>query len=150
MRNKAVKNSPAIILLVEDNRAHAELVRRCFEDHPIANSVYHISDGEAALDYLLRRGKYADPKQSPRPNLVLLDLRLPKVDGLAVLKEARTSGKLRHVPIVILTTSEADGDMAKAYELRASSYLVKPVDFEKFSRLMRELGLYWLGWNEMP
>lgn len=141
---------PFIILLVEDNPAHAELVKRTLEEHPVANRIIHISDGESALDYLFRRGEFADPRKSPRPHVVLLDLRLPRVDGLEILKEVRTSPELEKLPVVILTTSEAERDAAKAYEYHANSFLVKPLDFDKFASLMDDLGFYWLKWNYYP
>ena len=138
------------ILLVEDNPAHAELVLRCFEDYPIANTICHVTDGEAALDYLYQRGAYADPERSPPPHLILLDLRLPKVDGLEVVQEIKTSLQLKHIPVVILTTSSAEADVAGAYAKHVNSYLVKPLDFDKFEQMMDDLGFYWLGWNHCP
>ena len=141
---------PLIILLVEDNPDHTELIMQSFRDHRVANKINHVSDGESALDYLFRRGDYADPKKSPRPNVILLDLRLPKVDGLEVLNEIKDVEKLRRIPVVVLTTSETEKDMSKAYNNHANSYLVKPVDFDKFTRLMDDLGFYWLGWNSKP
>jgi CheY-like chemotaxis protein len=145
-----MKGEPLIILLVEDNPDHTELIMQSFRDHRVANMINHVSDGESALDYLYRRGDYADPKKSPRPNVILLDLRLPKVDGLEVLNEIKGVEKLRRIPVVVLTTSETEKDMSKAYNSHANSYLVKPVDFKKFTRLMDDLGFYWLGWNSKP
>ena len=145
-----MRGQPLVILLVEDNPSHTELVMHGFREHRFANRIHHVSDGEAALDYLFRRGDYADPDKSPRPHLVLLDLRLPRIDGLEVLREIKTNDGLRPIPVVVLTTSEAEADVAKAYEHRANSYLLKPVDFEKFTQLMDELGFYWLGWNRQP
>jgi CheY-like chemotaxis protein len=141
---------PMIILLVEDNPAHAELVKRSLEGHPVSNRIIHISDGESALAYLFRRGEFADPEKSPRPHVVLLDLRLPRVDGLEILKEIRTSPEMEKLPVVILTTSEAEMDAARAYEYHANSFLVKPLDFDKFAKLMDDLGFYWLKWNYYP
>ena len=138
---------PLIILLVEDNPDHTELVTRSFQDHRVANKIYHAPDGEAALDYLFRRGDYANAKKSPQPHVILLDLRLPKVDGLEVLKQIKGSNELRRIPVVVLTTSSSEKDMAGAYENHANSYVVKPVDFEKFTDLMNNLGFYWLAWN---
>lgn len=139
-----------MILLVEDNPAHAELIMRILEEHKVANRIYHVSNGEAALDYLFRRGKYADEEVSPRPHLILLDLRLPRIDGLEVLKEIKTSPETRLIPVVILTTSEADRDMTRAYDSHANSYLVKPVEFDAFTKLLNDLGFYWLAWNKHP
>jgi len=144
-----IQSEPALIMIVEDNPAHAELIKRGLEDGRIANRIVHVSDGEAALNYLFRRGDYADPASSPRPQLILLDLRLPRVDGLEVLKEIRTSS-LNGMPVAILTSSEADADMAKAYAYNASSYLVKPLDFTTFKKLLDDLGFYWLCWNRYP
>lgn len=150
MPREDVHNDPLTILLVEDNLPHAELVKRGLGAHEIANKIYHVSDGEAALAYLLRQGVYADPATSPRPHVVLLDLRLPKVSGLDVLKEIKTNNDLRTIPVVILTTSTAERDVVSAYAQHANSYLVKPVDFVAFTRLMHDLGLYWLLWNYNP
>ena len=138
---------PFTILLVEDNPAHAELVARSFEGHQIANRIYHVSDGEAALNYLFRQGEYSDPAKYPWPNLILLDIRLPKASGLEILKQIKRDGKLQFIPVVILTTSAAEQDVAGAYQEHANSYLVKPADYAEFSKLMEELGYYWLGWN---
>jgi two-component system response regulator len=139
--------SPLKILLVEDNPAHAELVIRSFKGYEINSEIYHVMNGELALDYLFRRGEYADPEKSPQPHVILLDIRMPKVNGLDVLKELKTSQELRHIPVIILTTSDADQDVSKAYQNYANSYLVKPVEFEKFMQLMEGLGFYWLNWN---
>lgn len=149
-QQKPLKGEPVVILLVEDNPAHAELIMRNFEEHRIANHVCHLSDGETALNYLFRRGAYADSEKSPVPHLILLDLRLPRVDGLEVLQEIKASSQLRTIPVVILTTSAAEQDAVRAYEHHVNSYLVKPVDFEQFSKLMEELGFYWLAWNYYP
>jgi CheY-like chemotaxis protein len=145
-----MQGEPLIILLVEDNPDHTELIVRSFEDHRVANRIFHVSDGEAALDYLFRRGEYADPEQSPRPHVILLDLRLPKVDGLEVLDMVKGEEELRRIPVVIITTSEAERDVARAYDSYANSYLVKPVGFDQFTQLMDDLGFYWLGWNRHP
>ena len=141
---------PLVILLVEDNPSHTELIRRSLQDHRVANRIYHVPDGEAALNYLFQREPFADPELNPRPHLILLDLRLPKVDGLEVLREIKSSEKLRPIPVVIVTTSEAERDMLQAYDNHANSYLVKPVDFDQFTQLMSNLGFYWLGWNRHP
>ena len=145
-----MQREPLTILLVEDNDAHAELVSRSFADHRVANRLHRVTDGEAALDYLNRRGKYADAVFSPAPHLILLDLRLPKIDGLELLEEIRRNARIGSIPVVILTTSQAEQDVAKAYKLRANSYLVKPVDFNKFEQLMDDLGFYWMAWNYYP
>jgi CheY-like chemotaxis protein len=141
---------PLIILLVEDNRDHAELVLRTMEDFKVANSIFHVEDGEVALNYLHGRGIYADRSKFPVPHLILLDLRLPKVDGLDVLREVKADEALRSLPVVILTTSDAERDMAMAYECHANSYVTKPVNFDDFSTLLKDLGFYWLAWNRHP
>lgn len=144
------QGTPVIILLVEDDPAHAEIVRRNLADFRVANRIVHVADGQAALDYLHREGDFADPRKSPRPSLILLDLRLPKVDGIEVLHRIKKDETLRRIPTVVLTTSAAETDMVGAYEGGAGSYLVKPVDFEKFTRLMETFGFYWLVWNRFP
>ncbi len=145
-----MNGEPLTILFVEDNPDHAELVMRSFEDHRVANQILHLADGETAVDYLLRRGKYSDPETSPRPHVILLDLRLPKVDGIEILRIIRETEEYRTIPVVILTTSHAEMDVSRAYQYHANSYLVKPLDFEKFTKLMDDLGFYWLGWNHYP
>jgi CheY-like chemotaxis protein len=143
-------NEYVLVMLIEDNLDHAELVMRTLAEHQVINQIRHFTEGQSALDYLFRRGEYTDPATSPRPNLILLDLRLPRVDGLEILKEIKNSDELRCIPVVILTTSEAERDIARAYLNHANSYLVKPVGFEEFNKLMEDLGFYWLGWNTSP
>ncbi len=150
MTYNKINGEPVTILLVEDNAAHAELVIRSFEDHRMANKICHVSDGEEALDYLFRRGDYADPAKSCRPQVILLDLRMPRIDGLEVLKEIKSTRELEKIPTVIFTTSSAEMDVAKAYEYHANSYLVKPVNFEEFNQLIDDIGFYWLAWNHHP
>ena len=135
------------VLLVEDNADHAALVLRHFKKLGGAQDVFHVSDGEAALDYLFRRGRFSDPASSPRPRVVLLDLRLPRVDGLEVLREIKATPHLRSIPVVVLTTSSAEPDVDSAYDRHVNSYLVKPADFSHFAQLMTDVGAYWLGWN---
>jgi CheY-like chemotaxis protein len=139
-----------LILLVEDDPDHAELVRRSLTDHRVMNRVRHLTDGQEALDYLFRRGAFADPASSPRPHIILLDLRLPRVDGLDVLKAVKQDPELRLIPVVVLTTSGAESDVAASYRSYVNSYLVKPAEFGDFHRLMGDLGFYWLGWNTNP
>jgi len=145
-----MNGEPIVILLVEDDEAHAEIVRRNFEACRIANQLIHVSDGQEALDYLSRRNGFSDPAKSPRPGIILLDLRLPKVHGMEVLKTIKADPKLRTVPVVILTTSKTEADMVKAYECQANSYLVKPIDFMQFTNMLEVFGLYWLAWNQHP
>ena len=145
-----MKGEPITVLLVEDDPAHAEIVRRNFEDFGMANRLVHVTDGQYALDYLYRREGFADPDGAPRPGLVLLDLRLPKIDGIEVLRTIKSDPALNQIPVVILTTSAAESDVARAYDCHANSYLVKPVDFTQFIELMEILGYYWLAWNHQP
>jgi len=143
-------NEFVLVMLIEDNLDHAELVMRTLAEHQVVNQIRHFTEGQSALDYLFRREEYTDPSTSPRPNLILLDLRLPRVDGLEILKEIKNSDELRCIPVVVLTTSEAERDIARAYLNHANSYLVKPVGFEEFNKLMEDMGFYWLGWNTSP
>ncbi len=141
---------PLKLLLVEDNDAHAEMVKRSFEQHKVSNEIYHVDDGQKALDYIFHEGEYTDEEKYPRPHCILLDLRLPKVDGLEVLRRIKGDESTRRTPVVILTTSSADKDIAQSYEYNANSYVVKPMDFTKFELLMKDLGYYWLAWNQNP
>ncbi len=145
-----MNGEPLRILLVEDNPAHAEMVMRSLETHRVANTITHVADGEQALNYLFHRGEYANDDKCVQPHLVLLDLRLPKVDGLQVLEKIKSSEELLSIPVVILTTSASEIDVAKAYHHHANSYLVKPIDFDDFTKMMDELGYYWLAWNHKP
>jgi CheY-like chemotaxis protein len=135
------------VLLVEDDLDHAELVKRGLDDCRANVELVHIEDGEAALQYLSRRDAPGSPE---RPHLILLDLRLPRVDGLEVLREIKSSPDLADIPCVVLTTSRAEGDMVKAYRLHANSYLVKPGSYENFAALMAEIEHYWLRQNSRP
>lgn len=139
-----------IILLAEDNPDHAELLVRSFKNHRVPNKIYHVRDGEEALDYLFRRGEFADPGLSPRPHLILLDLKMPKVNGIEVLQSIRAAEEFVDVPVVMLSSSDAEPDVEQAYGLHVNSYLVKPLDFGQFAQLMDDVGYYWLNWNYRP
>jgi len=141
---------PITILLVEDEDAHAVIVKRNLNDFKLANTINHVKDGRAALDYLYQRNDYNDPALSPRPELILLDLRLPKVDGLEVLKTIKTDPELMRIPVVVMTTSSAEKDVTQAYDNYANSYLVKPLDLQKFMPMLESIGFYWLVWNQSP
>jgi two-component system, response regulator len=145
-----MENIQLVILLVEDNYDHAELVIRNLERHRIMTTITHVEDGARAIDYLYHKGTYTNPLQYPRPNLILLDLRLPKIDGLTVLQMIKDDEFLCTIPVVILTSSHAEADINSAYLRRANSYIVKPLDFPKFGQLMHDLGFYWLSWNVNP
>ena len=142
-----MQGEPITVLLVEDEPAHAEIVRRNFEITRIASTLKHVSDGQSALDYLYRKNAFSDPASSPRPGLILLDLRLPKVGGLQVLKTIKSDPCLKNIPVVVLSTSASESDIAMAYTNHANSYLVKPVDFTQFGDLLETLGNYWMVWN---
>jgi len=139
---------PIKILLIEDNIDHAELVIRCFEKHRIMNSIYHVNDGEKAIDYLFGKNEFLNRAKFPIPNLILLDLRIPKIDGLEILTQIKSNDELKFIPVVVLSSSENEKDIHTAYSQYVNSYLVKPLDFDKFSSMMEELGFYWLGWNK--
>ena len=145
-----INGRPIHILLVEDDPAHAEIVRRNLADFRVANTLTHLEDGQAALDYLDRLlAEPTDPAR-PWPDIILLDLRLPKVDGLEVLRHLKANPELRRISTVVLTTSKAEQDVLAAYEQGVGSYLVKPVDFPKFTALLEAFGFYWLAWNQYP
>ncbi|MEI9941759.1 MAG: response regulator [Pseudomonadota bacterium] len=140
--------TPISILLVEDDPAHAEIVlRNLISLQDRMKCIAHLSDGQQALDYLQREGRHSDPQTSPRPDLVLLDLRLPRVDGFEVLRRMKATEDVSHIPVVVLTTSEAESDIAAAYDNGACSYLVKPGEFEAYVDLMRSFGHYWSELN---
>ena len=145
-----MNGKPIVILHVEDDSAHAEIVRRNLEHSRVANIIKHVLDGEDALDYLYRRLRFQSVEESPRPDLILLDLRLPKIDGLEVLNQIKSDPNLSDITVVILTTSTAESDLVRAYACGANSFLVKPVDFVKFVDLVNSFGYYWLVWNKFP
>lgn len=139
-----------VILLVEDNPDDVELTLRAFKKNNILNRVIVARDGAEALDYLFLTGRYAGRDAEETPIVVLLDLKLPKIDGLEVLRRVRQNERTQLLPVVILTSSLEEQDLIKGYSLGANSYVRKPVDFEHFSEAVRHLGLYWLLWNEPP
>lgn len=141
-----MSEDPVKILLVEDNPDHAQLVIRNLRHFKIPNLVHHIEDGEAAINYL----HGVDDGEGRKPNIILLDLRLPRIDGIEVLKFIKSKASIMQIPVIILTTSEAERDIVDAYSYNANSYLTKPVDFGKFADLIETLGLYWLCWNKKP
>jgi two-component system response regulator len=139
-----------IILLVEDNTSDIGLTRRAMEKAHISNPMIVVEDGREALDYLFATGAHAGREVADFPALVLLDLKLPKVDGLEVLRQIRADARTRRLPVVILTSSKEEQDLAASYDLGANSYIRKPVDFFQFAEAVRQLGLYWLVLNEPP
>ncbi len=138
------------ILLVEDNPDDVELTLRALKQYNIGNEIAVVRDGAEALDYLFATGTYSDRDATAMPAVVILDLKLPKVDGLEVLRRIRADERTRLVPVVILTSSKEEGDMVNGYALGANSYVQKPVDFTEFVEAARQLGLYWLVINEPP
>ena len=138
------------ILMAEDDPEDQMLTREGFEESRLANDLYFVEDGEELLDYLHRRGKFSDPQQSPRPGLILLDLNMPRKDGREALKEIKADPDLRSIPIVVLTTSKAEEDIVRSYDLGANSYITKPVTFEGLVAVLKTLGRYWFEIVELP
>jgi two-component system response regulator len=138
------------ILLVEDNPDDARLTLRALERNHLANRVFHVKDGEEALDYIFSRGEYKNIKHQANPKVIFLDLKLPKVSGLEVLREIKKDESTKHIPVVILTSSKEEQDVIESYKLGVNSYIVKPVDFENFMTAISDLGMYWLILNEPP
>jgi two-component system response regulator len=143
-------NNDRSILLVEDNPDDELLTLMAFRENNILNNIVIAKDGEEALDYLFGKGMYSDRDVNILPQLILLDLKLPKVDGLEVLQQIRSTAGTMYLPVVVLTSSREEMDIIKSYQLGANSYIRKPVDFEQFSDAIKQLGLYWLVLNELP
>jgi CheY-like chemotaxis protein len=137
------------ILLVEDNPNDIELTIRALKKHNLSNNIFVVRDGEEALDFIFIKGKYEN-RENLNPKLILLDLKLPKVDGLEVLKEIKTNENTKMIPVVVLTTSKSQSDIIESYKLGVNSYIVKPVDFNKFLQSVEDIGLYWLLLNVDP
>lgn len=138
------------ILLIEDNPDEAELTIRGLKKYNLANSLLHIDDGEEALEFIFSKGKYAGNKDILQPKLILLDLKLPKVDGLQILRELKAHDSTKSIPVAILTSSKEERDIIESYKLGVNSYIVKPVNFESFTKAVSELGLYWVILNQSP
>ena len=136
------------ILLVEDNPDEAELTIRSLKKHNLANKLLHIDDGAEALDFIFSKGKYAENKAPFSAKLVLLDLKLPRVDGLEILRQMKADERTCMIPVVILTSSKVESDIIESYKLGVNSYIVKPVNFESFTKSVSELGFYWLLLNQ--
>ena len=146
-----MNNQDAVdILLVEDNPQDAELTIRALKKRNLANRLYTVEDGADALDFIFCRGKYCERAEGRSPKVVLLDLKLPKLNGLEVLEAIRKDEKTKLMPVVMVTSSREDPDIKRAYELGANSYVVKPVDFDAFVEAMSNLGMYWLLLNQSP
>jgi two-component system response regulator len=140
---------PVEILLVEDNPQDAEITLRALKRANLANHVQWLKDGEEALEFLFSQGQYEDQPR-PRPRVMLLDIKMPKVDGLEVLRRLKADGRTRSIPVVMLTSSKEERDLLRSYDLGVNSYLVKPVDFQRFSEEVTRVGYYWVAMNQTP
>ncbi|HWB90648.1 MAG TPA: response regulator [Puia sp.] len=138
------------VLLVEDNMHDAEMTIRSLKKVNLANNLVHVKDGEEALDFIFVRGKFAGRQPDQFPKVILLDIKMPKVDGIEVLKQLKSNETSKTIPVVIMTSSREEQDIINSYQLGVNSYVVKPVDFEGFARAVSQLGLYWLLTNQPP
>ncbi|HUQ24643.1 MAG TPA: response regulator [Burkholderiales bacterium] len=138
------------ILLVEDNPADAEMTLRALRRNNLANKVYWVKDGEQALEFMFRTGTYADRDPIAVPKLVMLDIKMPKVDGIEVLRRIKANEETRTVPVVVMTSSNEERDVVESYRLGVNSYIVKPVQFESFLETVAKIGLYWVITNRVP
>lgn len=145
-----MKLKSGMILLVEDEPDDEALTLRALQTNNVINQIFVVRDGEEALDFLFARNDYSDRDPNDLPKLILLDIKLPKMDGLEVLRQIRANPGTRLLPVVILTSSNEEQDLIEGYKSRVNSYIRKPVDFSQFVETIRELGLYWLGLNEEP
>ena len=141
---------PITILMAEDDAEDRLLAKEGFEESRLANDLRFVEDGEELMDYLCRRGRYSDPASSPRPGLILLDLNMPRKDGREALAEIKAPPQLRTIPVVVLTTSQAEEDIVRSYNLGANSYITKPVTFDGLVQALKALGAYWLEVVELP
>jgi two-component system, response regulator len=143
-------NSEIEILLVEDNMNDAELTIRALTKNKITNKIFHVKNGASALEFLFGKGEFEGRNTNNKPKVILLDLKMPKVDGLEVLKKIKADELTKKIPVVVLTSSKENPDIETAYALGANSYIVKPVEFDGFAKAVSELGLYWLLHNQSP
>lgn len=143
-------DQPIFIVLVEDNPADAELAIRALRRGRIANQIELLEDGAEALDFIFCRGAYAHRQITDHPKIILLDLKLPKVSGLEVLRQIKTDPRTQMIPIIVMTSSAQDSDIIESYQLGVNSYIVKPVDFEQFNKAVEQIGLYWVLMNRTP
>jgi two-component system response regulator len=141
---------PVVILMADDDADDRELTREAFQESRLANDLRFVCDGVELMEYLQRRGKYADPASLPRPGLILLDLNMPRKDGREALREIKADPSLKNIRVVILTTSKAEEDILRTYDLSAASYITKPVTFGGLTEVIRTLGKYWLEIVELP
>ncbi|HUB60633.1 MAG TPA: response regulator [Puia sp.] len=143
-------NSQVEVLLVEDNIHDAEMTIRSLRKVNLANNLVHVKDGEEALDFIFAQGKFAGGEMVNAPKVILLDIKMPKVDGIEVLRRLKSNEATRCIPVVIMTSSKEEQDIVSSYELGVNSYVVKPVDFEGFAKAVSQLGMYWLLTNQPP
>lgn len=141
---------PIVILMADDDADDRMLTKDALEESRVLNELRFVEDGEELMEYLTRKGKYANIEDSPRPGLILLDLNMPKKDGREALKEIKSDPNLRRIPVVIMTTSKAEEDVFRSYDFGASSFITKPVTFDRLVELMRTLGEYWVEFVELP
>ncbi|MEB3338393.1 MAG: response regulator [Leptolyngbyaceae bacterium] len=141
---------PITILVADDDPDDRLMTREALEENRLANDLHFVENGEELMDYLLHRGQYTDPKSAPRPGLLLLDLNMPKKDGREALQEIRAHAQLRQIPVVILTTSQAEEDIYRSYDLGSNSFITKPVSFQALVSIMKVLGNYWFEIVELP
>jgi two-component system response regulator len=139
-----------VILMADDDEDDRLLARDALEESRLANSLRFVNDGVELMDYLRREGRYADPASSPRPGVILLDLNMPRKDGREALQEIKADPELRRIPVVVMTTSQAEEDIVRSYDLGASSFITKPITFEGLVRVMRGLGTYWIEIVQLP
>jgi two-component system, response regulator len=145
-----MRNNRIEILLVEDSSADAELTLHALRKHAMVNRIHVARDGEEALDFLYCRGRFQERVSEPLPGLILLDLKLPKVDGLSVLRMVKEDSRTRAIPVIILTSSREEKGLARSYQIGANSFIQKPVDFDEFRETVHTLGLYWMLANQVP
>lgn len=143
-------SKPITILMADDDDEDRMLTKEAWEECRLANDLRFVEDGEELMEYLERRGKYTDPKHSPRPGLILLDLNMPGKDGREALRDIKASAELRSIPVVVMTTSSAEEDILRSYNVGASSYITKPVTFDGLVQIVRQLGKYWFSIVELP
>lgn len=147
---KPASSKPIVILMADDDADDRLLAKDALSECRLANDLHVVENGEELLDYLKRRGKYTDLANAPRPGLILLDLNMPKKDGREALKEIKADPDLRKIPVVVLTTSKADTDIARIYDLGANSFIAKPVSFDSLVEVMKTIGRYWFEIVELP
>ena len=138
-----MRNEPYVVLMAEDNKHDIVAAKRAWAQHHIKNPLYVVKDGEECLDYLFQRGKYSEPGSAPRASILLLDVNMPKMNGLAVLEHIRADEKLRRLPVIILTTSDLEEDRVKSYDLGANAFIRKPVGFDNFSNAIKTTNVFW-------